>query len=47
MQIQIEENFLQFLDDPSLIEPQDLIDNLVSLTANDKFITDVIKREIR
>ena len=45
--IQLEYSFLQFLDDPSLIEPSDVVNNLISLTSNEKFISQVVKKELK
>jgi len=35
------------LDDPALIEAHDVVVNLMYLTSNEKFINQVIKKEIR
>ncbi len=35
------------MDDPALIEAHDVVENLIYLTSNEKFINQVIKKEIR
>ena len=47
IQVQIENTFLEFLDDPVFIEAQDVIENLAFLKSNDKFINQLLKKEIQ
>lgn len=44
--IQIEETFLQWLDDPEFIEPIDVLQNLESLCHNPIFLQQCLKKEI-